>query len=602
MVLKCRDRSRTVLISWAAAVISSAIAYPREWVCPRPQTLFIEICRYDCRQSAVKIIAFEDESRGVVWFERVCFILGMYLNQLPNNFRFYFHASFLLSFTLSHPYCRQWMVTAGKDRSCRLWSLAHPTIPPHCIAIALGHTEAIAATCISHTIASYQAHKAAIFSGGGDKILKRWALPNSILKHTATSISSQPFTLAASHSVRAHDKDINCLAMAPNDTILATGSQDKSIKIWSSVDLSVVATLTGHRRGIWRLRFSPVDRILCSCSGDRTVRLWSLADYSSIRTLEGHTASVLNAVFVNHSTQLISSSADGLLRLWTVRTGECVTTMEQHEDRVWALDMQQGIDGDIMLVSGGSDAAIIFWQDATVDEESERLSKAEQQLAMEQQLSSDLQQKRYKKALYVALDLDMPHRTLQILTAILEEEEHSEDVDGGLESRVQRFDSVLLSLDAVRLSQLLTYLPDWNTNSQHCFVSQALLASAIRTFKIDKLMTMSVFKESVAGLSAYTERHFQRIGRISQASYIMDYVASQISATSMLPLDTMQRLQVKQKMALQAIPAAEPESSTEMDVVDMTNNEQITSSVVQAVGATALSKKGKKRKATSAAE
>jgi len=57
-----------------------------------------------------------------------------------------------------------------------------------------------------------------------------------------------PTKLQCSHSVRAHDKDINTVAVSPNDALVATGSQDKLIKIWSSTDLSPVATLTGHKR------------------------------------------------------------------------------------------------------------------------------------------------------------------------------------------------------------------------------------------------------------------------------------------------------------------------------------------------------------------
>jgi len=99
-----------------------------------------------------------------------------------------------------------------------------------------------------------------------------------------------------------------------------------------------LATLMGHKRGVWKVVFSPIDKVLVSCSGDRTMKLWSVTDYSQLRTFDGHTASVLSAKFVNKGTQLVSSSADGLIRLWTLRTGECESTMDMHADRVWALE------------------------------------------------------------------------------------------------------------------------------------------------------------------------------------------------------------------------------------------------------------------------
>jgi hypothetical protein len=54
---------------------------------------------------------------------------------------------------------------------------------------------------------------------------------------------------------------VNALAFSPNDALLATGSQDKSIKLWKLPSLVLHATLRGHKRGVWDLAFSPVDQV-----------------------------------------------------------------------------------------------------------------------------------------------------------------------------------------------------------------------------------------------------------------------------------------------------------------------------------------------------
>lgn len=82
---------------------------------------------------------------------------------------------------------------------------------------------------------------------------------------------------------RAHEKDINALAVSPNDKLFASGSQDKTIKIWNTHDLTVATTLKGHKRGVWSLEFSKVDKILASSSGDKTIRLWSMTDYTCLK-------------------------------------------------------------------------------------------------------------------------------------------------------------------------------------------------------------------------------------------------------------------------------------------------------------------------------
>lgn len=58
-------------------------------------------------------------------------------------------------------------------------------------------------------------------------------------------------------TAKAHDKDINSVAVAPNDKLIASGSQDRLIKLWDPKDLSLIATLKGHKRGVWCVEFSP---------------------------------------------------------------------------------------------------------------------------------------------------------------------------------------------------------------------------------------------------------------------------------------------------------------------------------------------------------
>ena len=82
---------------------------------------------------------------------------------------------------------------------------------------------------------------------------------------------------------QAHDKDINMVTVAPNDKWFATGSQDKTAKVWSCTDGSLVGICKGHKRGVWCVRFSPIDQVLATSSGDKTIRLWSLADFSCIK-------------------------------------------------------------------------------------------------------------------------------------------------------------------------------------------------------------------------------------------------------------------------------------------------------------------------------
>ncbi len=356
-------------------------------------------------------------------------------------------------------------------------------------------------------------------------------------------------------------QDINVVALSPNDQMLATGSQDKTIRLWNAADLAAVATLKGHKRGVWKVLFSPVDKVLISCSGDRTLRLWSMVDFCSLRVFEGHTASVLCARFVNNGSQIVSCSADGLMRLWSVRTGECVNTFDEHQDKVWALaylessaaatsaatgdesSLAAHTAGDkgsssssVRLITAGSDARLLVWRDCTAEDERIRLDKLEKTVLLEQQLSSDLHHRRYGRALSVALSLGHSLKVLQILTAIIEDDSAEAQVamktisHGGCDLRQSLLlDQYIAPLEDEDLEKIIGYLSDWNTNSRYSFPSQMLISCLFRVIPSERLRNLRLLTEKCAGLQAYSERHYSRVDKLYQATHLIDYIISSIT-------------------------------------------------------------------------
>lgn len=240
------------------------------------------------------------------------------------------------------------LASSSKDRTIRLWA----PIPENdsktwnygCIGVCEGHAESVGAIVFSRTPVpnADQTGPQFMFTGSQDKTVKMWDL-------AGLSLSSEGVTPIKVHSLsthKAHDKDINSLDISPNDRLLASGSQDKSVRIYeieyvpgynsrsARGELKPIGICKGHQRGVWSVKFSRSERILATGSGDKTIKLWSLDDFSCVKTFEGHTNSVLRVDFFNSGVQLVTSASDGLVKLWNIREEECISTLDNHQDKV----------------------------------------------------------------------------------------------------------------------------------------------------------------------------------------------------------------------------------------------------------------------------
>ena len=74
--------------------------------------------------------------------------------------------------------------------------------------------------------------------------------------------------------------------------------------------------LSGHSHRIWSIAFSPDGKTLASGSWDKTIRLWNPQTGKRISTLRGHTQRVWSVAFSPDSKTLFSSSFDKTIKIW----------------------------------------------------------------------------------------------------------------------------------------------------------------------------------------------------------------------------------------------------------------------------------------------
>ncbi|XP_018329757.1 transducin beta-like protein 3 [Agrilus planipennis] len=383
---------------------------------------------------------------------------------------------------------RNLFASSGKDNSVRLWLLDGRTAT--FISEVKTHTASVGSVAFSNLASSF------LVSASQDTCLKVWKVPDKLMVGEK---------LVCLKTQIAHERDINSVTVSPNDKMLATASQDKTAKLWST-DLELLGTLRGHKRGVWCARFSPVDQVVLTSSADCTVKLWSTAELNCLKTIEGHEASVLRAEFITNGLQILTAGADGLLKLFNLKTSECSLTLDQHQARIWALALKTDESG---FLTGGSDSLLIKWKDVTVQNREEKKKREEELTLQEQIMSNYVHEGKYLKALSLALELNRPLQTLRIIQAVLKE------ADQSLKSTVEQLRDEQKEL-------LLNCALEWNTNSRFCQEAQLVINILLEEIQSGRCKISGLGKIVESALP-YTERHFKRLTQLLQDLHFIKY-------------------------------------------------------------------------------
>ena len=123
-------------------------------------------------------------------------------------------------------------------------------------------------------------------------------------------------------TLEGHTNSVTSVAFSPDGQRLASGSSDKTVKIWDSATGQELFDLKGHAATVSSVAFSPDGLRLASASRDKSVKIWDSATGKELLALKGHTDVVVSVTFSPDGQRLASGSGDQTVKIWDSATGK----------------------------------------------------------------------------------------------------------------------------------------------------------------------------------------------------------------------------------------------------------------------------------------
>ena len=173
-------------------------------------------------------------------------------------------------------------------------------------------------------------------------------------------------------TLSGHEAGINCMALSEDGSVLASGSEDKTARLWSTRTnkCECIGILRGHEEYINCILIE--DCFVLTGSADKTVRKWDVSTCECVLIMRGHTSVIYRMICTGDF--IFTSSYDRTARCWDFDMGECIRVFRGHKRGVYPLifipgddeeDMGDNFDGadgsKDMLITGSADFTARTW-------------------------------------------------------------------------------------------------------------------------------------------------------------------------------------------------------------------------------------------------
>ncbi|KAF5841038.1 WD40-repeat-containing domain protein [Dunaliella salina] len=130
------------------------------------------------------------------------------------------------------------------------------------------------------------------------------------------------------HVLRGHAGPVQTLTFSPDSMSLASGSEDKTVRVWDVASGNLKNIFAGHLGKVYGLCYIGSGTILFSCSKDKMIMEWDMLRSEHRKNLEGHSNVVWSVCMAQEGQIAISVSHDETIRFWDTMKGQLLHTIK----------------------------------------------------------------------------------------------------------------------------------------------------------------------------------------------------------------------------------------------------------------------------------
>jgi WD40 repeat protein len=165
-------------------------------------------------------------------------------------------------------------------------------------------------------------------------------------------------------TLKGHAAGVSSVAWSPDGKRLATGSKDKTAKLWDVTTGQELLTLKSHTDSVLSVAWSPDSKRLATASADKTTKVWDAYTGQELLTLNGHSGIVVSLNWSPDGKRLATASDDHTAKVWDTLSGQELLTLKGHTERVSSVAWSP----DGMRLATASDQTARVWDAANGQE------------------------------------------------------------------------------------------------------------------------------------------------------------------------------------------------------------------------------------------